>query len=327
MRVLYVVDNYPALSESYIDNEIAFALRSGVEVAVNANKFRSGVERVETFYGDPRLAVESFKPDVLHVHWLNLVERVAMYSPITVRGHSFEFTPELANRVVATPNVKRVFLFPHFAARCAPSPKIVPMTCAYDTSIYSPNTAIEKRPLVFRAAPGLPGKAIEEFIEIARSYHVQEYPPPAGFVLAMTVPLPEYAAKIRALNESAGSPVRLFFDIEREECCDWMRAATVYLRGHDPAEHAYGMPVSIAEAMACGCAIVARSCAEAKEFVGYGLHSRWYEDARTACKLISNLLSDDRARTIAARWSLERARAFGDESVLRPVLDAWREVA
>lgn len=320
MRVLYAVDNFPILSESYIRTEMEFVRAQGVEVAVASEK-RPDVSYpvdVSVTYGEVEATVKRWKPDVIHVHWSNIVYRVASLGvPVTVRGHSFEFDPDVTDRHCGNVNIRRIFLFPHQVALCRPSPKLTPMTSAYSTARYSAGET--KEAMVYRVGAGLVGKDLDGFIYVAARFK-EMYPETAcRFVLAVTTPDSIYAASLKNLNGMMKKPVELLLNISHEQSADFMKRASIYLRSHDPSAHLYGMPISIAEALASGCTVIVRAGNHAKSYVGDAGY--FYEPYASAALLIRQLLSDKPNQA-----SLERAKLFRDDVVLPPLVDAWRQV-
>lgn len=327
IRVLCLVDNFPVNSESYIRVELEYVVSKGIDVAVAAAK-SSGASYpappgVKVFYGhdSAEQAKKVFKPDLVHVHWANIVSRVyPLGLPITVRGHSFEWNSKLSSVIAAHSQVKKLFVFPGQINKCAPSPKILPLPVAYSHYRFS-YAGTHKRPLVFRAAAGLPGKGLEEFLEIAQRVRRMI---DCEFVLAMSTPTPVYTAHLVALNERLGCPVELLTNLSHEECADWMREAKVFLRGHDPASHSYGMPISVAEALASGCIVVARECPEAVDYIGNA--GFFYKDLdEGVSKTIDALKVDPACPQVAV--SLEMAKLYRDDAVLPSLIAAWKEIS
>lgn len=99
-RVMYVLKNYPQMSETYIKTEIE-AVRPYCELSIvstkQANLPASKHEpyRYMKDLAPIREAIEEFRPDVLHSHWLHSVKLVGKLArqtgvPFTVRAHSFD---------------------------------------------------------------------------------------------------------------------------------------------------------------------------------------------------------------------------------------------
>lgn len=324
MRVLFLVDCFPTISESYIRVELEYAVSNGVEIAVAAEKAVGNgypvPPGVKVFYGHDSIeqAKKAFEPDLIHVHWANIAHRAyALGLPVTVRGHSFEWSPKLSRLVAAQPEMKKLFVFPGQFSKLAPSPKIASMPVAYSHYRFT-DAGTPKRPIVFRAAAGLPGKGFEEFLEIAQRVRRMI---DCEFVLATSTPTPVYIAHLVALNERLGCPVQLLMNLSHEECADWMREAKVVLRGHDPASHPYGMPVSIAEGMASGCIVVAKECPEAIDYIGNA--GFFYKTLDEGVQKTIDALKAEWPR----QCSLERAKLYRDDVVLPSLVAAWKEIA
>lgn len=99
-RVMYIVKNYPQISETYIKTEIE-AVREICDVRIIATKRANMPAKNHEPYRyiqDPAVlceAIEEFQPDVLHSHWFHSVKLLGKLArktgvPFTVRGHSFD---------------------------------------------------------------------------------------------------------------------------------------------------------------------------------------------------------------------------------------------
>lgn len=99
-RVMYIVKNYPQISETYIKTEIE-AVREICDIRIIATKRANMPAKNHEPYRyieDPAViceAIEEFQPDVLHSHWFHSVKLLGKLArktgvPFTVRGHSFD---------------------------------------------------------------------------------------------------------------------------------------------------------------------------------------------------------------------------------------------
>ena len=99
-RVMYVLKNYPQMSETYIKTEIE-AVREFCDVKIIATKPANLPAKSHEPYSytddlsKVREAIEEFRPDVLHSHWLHSVKMLGKLArktgvPFTVRAHSFD---------------------------------------------------------------------------------------------------------------------------------------------------------------------------------------------------------------------------------------------
>jgi hypothetical protein len=109
LRVLYVLANYPQLSQTYIKNEIE-ALLEEYEVdivALSGPNPSSQDQQPYTAYKNHQPysienkvshiveKVKGFHPDILHTHWLNMAPLMQILArktgvPYTIRAHSFD---------------------------------------------------------------------------------------------------------------------------------------------------------------------------------------------------------------------------------------------
>ena len=99
-RVMYILKNYPQISETYIKTEIE-AVREVCDISIIATKrAKLPAQKHEPYrYMDDlsmvREAIEEFQPDILHSHWFHSVKLLGKLArktgvPFTVRGHSFD---------------------------------------------------------------------------------------------------------------------------------------------------------------------------------------------------------------------------------------------
>jgi len=99
-RVMYILKNFPQMSETYILTETE-AVRDQCDIAVVATKKANlpaanhvPFERIEDL-SRIRDRIEEFRPHVLHSHWLHSVKILGKLArktnvPFTVRAHSFD---------------------------------------------------------------------------------------------------------------------------------------------------------------------------------------------------------------------------------------------
>jgi glycosyltransferase involved in cell wall biosynthesis len=327
VRILHAVWNYPQLSETYIAAEIAFALRAGADVRVWSTIARhpAHVAQCRVHRGTLAAAIEDAAPDVVHFHYLVLAQghlhEVPPGVPVTVRGHSFDWSPALCRQVAAHPAVRRVYLFPHFAALAADVPKVCALPVSYDSSLHVPSPAKDLR-LVVRTAAGLPTKGLDDFFAAAR------LAPDHRFVLAAARcgGADEYLEGLARLGGKGPGKVEVLIDVPCREAAELVARAGIYLETHDPRGHAFGMPVSMAEAWATGSHVLTPDVPAARAYAsGTGA---LYRDPEEAAWLIRETLSWDGPRWEAsAAAALARARAFRDDAVLPALIADWTRLA
>jgi hypothetical protein len=109
---MYLVRSYPQISQTYIKSEIE-AIRDEFEVRVNTRQqalypYKNHVPySVQTNREKILDAVQEFRPDVLHTHWLRSAKKVAKIAseaniPYTVRAHSFDVLDDPEGRYATT---------------------------------------------------------------------------------------------------------------------------------------------------------------------------------------------------------------------------------
>jgi glycosyltransferase involved in cell wall biosynthesis len=330
LKVLYALWHYPQLSESYVETEIRYMQHRGVdvevwsEVAATTSPYPT---TVPIHHGTLAEAIEQVRPDVVHVHWLIQalkyadIVRAAGLS-LTVRGHGFEVTSDTITSLEQHPGVSAIYLFPQFAGENLQlRPKIRPMTACFNPKLYAPAAGKDPR-LVVRVACALASKDLQSFIHLAQRF------PDHHFVLAIVKAqgLERYVDEVVALNESLGSPVDIRVNVSFPQVAALVRRAGIYLHTHGVVAP-FGMPISIAEAMATGCYLIARRCPPAEAYVGPA--GRCYDTLDEAEALVRETVTwnDDRWRQ-ARRAAVDHAyRHYVDSAVLPPLVEQWMQMA
>lgn len=322
-RVLYVVEDYPVVSETYVETEIEYFLRQGVEIAAWARRQDPARPSggVQVFSGPLRAAVRAFNPDAIHIHWFSLVSAVLVEGlglPVTVRAHSFEFSPHVARGYAFHPAITAIFLFPHLVEatfRGASSGKVVPLVSAYDERLFYPEH--KERGTVIRATAGLPTKEIDSFLDVAKAC------PELKFTLVSSRPKEDssYLTSLLGRNASMGSPVKILVELPRSETAALVRQSEICLRSNNPIGHPFGMPVSIAESMACGTIPVVRGHAAARSYVGdAGLY---FETIQEAVLRVREIAQDPELSGRLRTASIERAKRHAASAVLPTIFQTW----
>lgn len=323
MKVLYVVGNYPKFSETYIAAEIAFMRRQGVEIEVwSKREGTPGMEApVPVHRGGFLAALRSFNPHLVHVHYLIVghSEILAAGSegvPVTIRGHSFDFTDESMQRALGCSYVRRIYLFPHFAARY-PGSRVMPVPVAYDSLRYQRH-APKNRSLVLRTCAAKPTKGIADFLRISALC------PKHRFVLLANMAEPAWMPTLRKMVRTIGR-VEFHEDVPNEEAARWTREAGIYLDTSDPLGHDFGMPISVAESMATGSLVLIRHSREASDYVGPAGVLYPTNEAGAAVIQETAFMGDDYWKH-TEEASLARAQLYADTRALAPVLEDWRAI-
>lgn len=264
-RVMYIVRNFPQISQTYIRSEIE-ALQDEYEIAVvtltNPNvPYRRHVPfRQISDPAEVREAIAEFRPDVLHSHYLNQCEiyealiAQGLDVPFTFRAHSFDtLTGESGLAARAAPVLNHelclgVLTFPFtrpiFERAGAPSEKIfdcypvVNYARFYDRS---PNGAG-----VMNIGAAIPKKRMEDFVDLAAEVPELEFDLYAvGHIVD----------QLAAYNASKGSVVKIMPPVEPDEMPReykkhrWL----VYTASREMAT--VGWPMAVAEAQASGVGV------------------------------------------------------------------------
>jgi glycosyltransferase involved in cell wall biosynthesis len=329
LRVLYALWHYPQLTETYIRWEIECMQRWGVHVEVWSERESPAapfVTDVPVHHGSLAAAIARTRPHLVHVHWLHsavqydgAIRKAGL--PLTVRGHGFEVARRHVLALQRSPTVQAVYLFPHLARSFPGMDKVRPMTTAFNGDLFYPGPHKDRR-LVVRTGPGLPTKDVQAFFDVARSCPDHRF----VLVLARCNEHERFLDKVDAYNRKLGSPVELRINEPVEQVAALVREAGIYLHTHGLAVP-YGMPISIAEAMATGSYVIGRRCRASEAYIGNA--GRVYGSAAEAAQQIQRTAQwSDEQWQRAQRRAVERAyRHFADIRVLRPMLEDWLRIA
>lgn len=326
MRVLYLLANYPQSSESYIDAEINYVRSQGIEVAVWSEVIGYGLEipGVQVFRGpDVHAAIRIFNPDLLHVHYLvtaqQLLRNLFVNLPITVRAHSFDWDLSRAAAVSGVQNVRAIYAFPHFAREAGSWSKVVALPVAYDAALYDAPLSKPVLPeRVVRLAAGRRMKGLEDFFAVAK-----RVAPRGDFWMAATKIHGDEAYVDWLVDQGLSSGVIALANLGRAQAVNLIRTAWVYLDTSDPAGHQFGMPISVAEALASGSAVIMRDSPAAREYCGAA--AAYYKTVEEAAIYVNHVLSiRPENREVISQVARERARLFRSDVVLPRLVDDWK---
>jgi hypothetical protein len=279
-RVLYVLVQYPQLSETYIRTEIE-AIREDFDVEIislipadypyaNEVPFKLLPTR-EEIQGE----IERFRPHVLHTHWLHtqleLVVELARANgiPFTVRSHSFDtlfrevpgplaaaieaLNSDLCLGVLALPFAEQRLLD---AGVDACKLKVVYPAVQYAEFLdRGPNGDA-----VITVGASLPKKKFEDFVAVGAGL------PGVEFNLYSIGYLSD---AIRAVNEAHGNPVNVRTPVEPTEMPAVYKRHRWLVVTADKEIGTVGWPLCIAEAQASGVGVCVPNLREdLKEYVG-----------------------------------------------------------
>ena len=284
LRVQYVVDDFPQLSQTYIKVELASVARDH-DTRVVAMKPADRAYRAHHPYvaeTDPRRIaehVEAFRPHVLHTHYLHCGETVDAVArrtgvPWTVRTHSFDVLPLLlapragARRRRAGIEATRSeyclgvlafpFLRPALEAAGIPAGKIVECWPVIDWAAFHDRGPRGRD--VMNVGACIPKKRMEDFVDLAcavRDRAFRLYP--IGYV----------SDEVTAYAQRKASPVEIVPVREPEEMpAEYRRHGWLVYTGCFE-RRTLGWPLAIAEAQAAGLGVVvARVRKDLETYVG-----------------------------------------------------------
>jgi len=298
-RVLYVVHEFPQISQTYIFNEIR-ALEPDYDICVVALKETDipiDTDRkthiTRKFSRIVEIAQE-FKPDVLHSHYvlhgplmLKLSERLGI--PFTIRGHSFDVLsspssrppflkrmrqklrgePEVwvpyqehASTTLNSPNCLGVLLFP-FQRPLLEAAGVRPEKIHDCFPVMDFDLFHDRGPngdAIMNVGACIPKKKMTDFIDLAAAM------PGRKFNLYA---LGYYVDDIRHYNEAAGNPVTVVPPIQpRDMPAEYKKHQWMVYTG-DHAMKSLGWPLALAEAQASGVGVcVANVRPDLRDYIG-----------------------------------------------------------
>jgi hypothetical protein len=256
-RILYLVSEYPQISQSYVTTEIR-ALGDAFEVFVVTRNRANLPCRVHLPFEQTRdlermvEVVRTFRPDVLHAHYVSFApecEAIAARTgvPYTIRAHSFDAMADgPAIRVGDACLGVLAFPFTHanLEARGVPGDKLHDARPVVDFARFhdrGPNGDA-----ILNVGACQPKKHFESYVDLAR--------------LARDLRFDLYAIgydirKIRTYNASRGSWARVFDAVQPEEMPAVYKAHRwlVYTACRKLAT--VGWPIAVAEAQAAGLGV------------------------------------------------------------------------
>jgi glycosyltransferase involved in cell wall biosynthesis len=278
-RVLYILRQYPQITETYIETELRvleerghtveiIALNVASEPARNAHSFRYVPEHDERAIAR---AVRELEPEVVHSHELDTARRAHEASrvagvPFTLRTHSYD--------VLGLPRARMLELASYLNDdRCA---GVLAFPFAVDLlldagvrgeAIRACHPVLDYERFHDESANGRavmnvgacqPKKGMDQFVRLARELDGRECNVWAiGFEVA----------RLRELNETLGRPVNVMPRTEHEDM-------PAHYKRHEwlvytAAERTVGWPVAVAEAQASGVGVcMQRARSDLGEYVG-----------------------------------------------------------
>jgi len=270
-RVMYIVKDFPQMSQIYILSEIE-AISAECDVRVISMKERPNiaVKRHPPFehISDPERIVEqirSFQPHVLHTHWLQKARELAFFAgyfsrdsshpitPFTIRAHSFDVLESDAYIRESMPLINSdlclgVLAFPF--ARPALERGGVRSDKIFDCfPVVNYGRFHDRSPngdAVMNIGACLPKKQMEDFLHLAAAVPSKEF---NLYALAYL------SHDIERLNEQMGSPVRIVPPVEPEDMPQEYKRHEWLVYTASRTLGTVGWPMAVAEAQAAGVGV------------------------------------------------------------------------
>jgi hypothetical protein len=324
MKILYILAHFPQNSESYVDAEMLYVLQDpAIQVEVWSPVRGYGDEpKVRVHRGSLQSAILSFLPDVIHIHHLTTASHFADQCPrdrVTIRAHSFDWNKNLVEKMLKHRAVRKIFAFPHLARQV---PGVEPMPVAYDPKLYYRDDDKNRRSVV-RVCAGLPTKRLQDFVIVGNQLGDD-----ADFTLAMNMANGNESVvdQMSDVNKSLRGKVQIVTNLSRADVATLVRKAAVYMSTYSSTAHPFGMPISMAEAMASGAVVLARSGDPAvSEYMGQArlLYST-LEEAEAIVR--AALRFTDEERRLAANDACANAERFRSDVVLPKLVEEWNRI-
>jgi hypothetical protein len=290
---MYILKNYPQISETYIKTEIE-AVREVCDVRIIATKRANMPAKNHEPYrytedlGVICEAIEEFQPDVLHSHWFHSVKVLGKLArktgvPFTVRGHSFDsIWPEdespfrhfpLLSMFAQPSHIRRAIKFieddfclglltlpfarPRLERAGFPSAKLVNCFPVVNFKRFfdpQPNGSA-----IMNVGACIPKKRMEDFVELALRAPELEF---NLYALGYKV------AELQQFASARQSPVRFIPPVELEEMPAEYKKHRWLVYTAAPGGNV-GWPLAIAEAQASGVGVcMANIRPDLREYAG-----------------------------------------------------------
>jgi glycosyltransferase involved in cell wall biosynthesis len=280
-------------------------------------------------HGDLADAISEVNPALVLTHWIGTARRLrpitaAADVPHVVRVHGFDHSDDVVAELVRYPQTL-VHLFPHQIGPWMGHPAVTSHPVSFDHNRYGPVADKDRRHVV-RIAAGLTTKDLETFVETARLCPDHRFTLALGTALYREHVIAEFIDFVR----STGAPVDVRQDLSPNEASQLVAEAGIYLHTHG-TETPFGMPVSIAEALATGSYVLARDLPGIHHYIGsagdlYRGESVQARAEHAAAFINATLAWDDRRWADQQRWALDLAwRAFPADVVAADLVEVWRQ--
>ena len=344
-RILYILKEYPQLSETYIQTEID-AVKNDYEIRIitthTADRPYKNHDPYEQISEQEQIkaAIQAFKPDVLHGHWMGTSPLVAKLSketgvPFTVRAHSFDVLwkwkelstfkrligkkahPKFMTEVL--PYIKSdlclgilsfPFGRPNLERAGVPAGKIYDAPACVNYKRF--HNTDPNGDGVMNGGAALPKKKMDDFIDLAKLV------PQLSFDL---YPIGYRVDDLIKANKEKGSPVTITPNIEPADMPPIYKQHRWLVYTASTEIPTTGWPIMIAEAQASGVGVLMKNLRpDLKDFVGpCGF---LYNSVEEAAKILSQPFPEE-----LRQMGFEHAKKNDIENHKHLLTDLWDKAA
>jgi hypothetical protein len=325
---MYITHDYPQATEVYIEDELRCALSQGAMIAVWALAAASVPEAMPQGVelqvgGDINALMNRFKPDVVHLHWMQWGPNVLDHFhsrglPVTVRAHTDTTTERLAV-YCAHPAVKRIYMYPGQAEYFnVTHEKFFTRPMGVSRPIAD---VPRQRDLVLRAAST--NQRAQTFV-----IDVAERMPHFNFRLVLGechhITAPPNVAEIRRRVADPIENLRIDWNVSKAGMAKLFNRAGIYLFTFPEGKSAK-MPLSIAQSLAAGCYVLAPNQPALARMIGTA--GALYDSLDHACELLEQTRSWDDAKWAAIEGAARRqAEPMLAHNAYADLVPYWRSL-
>jgi glycosyltransferase involved in cell wall biosynthesis len=343
-RIVYVVNVFPKLSETFIAGELAELGRRGVEVRVLSLRQPQEslrheivtrarlVERTVYEHGEFRSVLHSFQPELLHAHFATeptaavreLAGEFGLPFTFTAHGYDLHRKPpaDLSERAAAAAAVITVCYAnaQHLThAFGVPAGHIRVIPCGVDLERFRPEGCAADPPHIVCVARLVPVKNLEMLLFAC--HQLQSRGLRFRCVIVGEGPCREQLEATRA-RLALDDVVQLVGAAEQAEVLAWWQKAAVAVLTSERE----GMPVSLLEAAACGLPAVATAVGGIPELVEDGVTGRLVPpaDPLIFASALEQLLRNPSLAAKLGRAARQRVKErFSLRRQVDQLLDIW----
>ena len=332
MRVLAHNAMFPLISETYIHEEMSALEAQGARIGFSAAQHSISPFPIEQpLWHDLDEAVAALDPDLIVLYWathaageLASIERTDR--PFAVRVHSFDFDPELIDRLRAHPASIGVWAFPHQLPSLAEGHGLVPIFHSHEMLLERADVTVPAaRDLVLSVSAGLPKKSWP--VLLAALDRLNEYE--RGIVVARSNGLEQTVTELGIMVSNLSKPPFLEVNLPRSEVFELLSRTSVLIYTLEDGLPV-GMPMSLIEALCAGSCVVHPDREEFHSVVGPGF--RPYRTVDDIVVHVREIMAGgpriDEERRANRAWAVanfcdpELGRRFHTE--ISDALEAWR---